>query len=166
MANNKIYTIQINGITESVDAVKSLERELTNLEERLRALESRTVNVRGGGNAGGGGSSRTSKTSALTEEEKLEKQILQLEAKQAAYKEEAYQKFGYLLDAFKFGPPPHGGMGIGLDRLIMQLLQVDSLRDVIAFPKVQNASEPMTECPSKVDNIQLEELGIDLKEEK
>ena len=80
--------------------------------------------------------------------------------------EEAQQKFGYLLDAFKFGPPPHGGMGIGLDRLIMQLLQVDSLRDVIAFPKVQNASEPMTECPSKVDNIQLEELGIDLKEEK
>ena len=57
-------------------------------------------------------------------------------------------------------------MGIGHDRLIMQLLQVDTLRDVIAFPKVQNASEPMTECPSKVDNIQLEELGIDLKEEK
>ncbi len=77
--------------------------------------------------------------------------------------EEAQQKFGYLLDAFKFGPPPHGGMGIGLDRLIMQLVKADSLRDVIAFPKVQNASEPMTECPSKVDAIQLEELGIDLK---
>ncbi len=77
--------------------------------------------------------------------------------------EEAQQKFGYLLDAFKFGPPPHGGMGIGLDRLIMQLVKADSLRDVIAFPKVQNASEPMTECPSKVDDIQLEELGIDLK---
>ena len=74
--------------------------------------------------------------------------------------EEAQQKFGYLLDAFKFGPPPHGGMGIGLDRLIMQLLRVDSLRDVIAFPKVQNASEPMTDCPSKVDDLQLEELGI------
>ncbi len=80
--------------------------------------------------------------------------------------EEAQQKFGYLLDAFKFGPPPHGGMGIGLDRLIMQLLKADSLRDVIAFPKVQNASEPMTECPSRVDNLQLEELGIGLKEEK
>ena len=79
--------------------------------------------------------------------------------------EEAQQKFGYLLDAFKFGPPPHGGMGIGLDRLIMQLVKADSLRDVIAFPKVQNASEPMTECPSKVDAIQLEELGIDLKAE-
>ena len=80
--------------------------------------------------------------------------------------EEAQQKFGYLLDAFKFGPPPHGGMGIGLDRLIMQLLKADSLRDVIAFPKVQNASEPMTECPSRVDNIQLDELGIGIIEEK
>ncbi|MBR3808865.1 MAG: aspartate--tRNA ligase [Clostridia bacterium] len=76
--------------------------------------------------------------------------------------EEAHQKFGYLLDAFKFGPPPHGGMGIGLDRLIMQLLKAESLRDVIAFPKVQNASEPMTECPSPVDGIQLTELGIQL----
>lgn len=78
--------------------------------------------------------------------------------------EEAHQKFGYLLDAFKFGPPPHGGMGIGLDRLIMQLLKAESLRDVIAFPKVQNASEPMTECPSPVDGIQLTELGIKLLE--
>ncbi len=78
--------------------------------------------------------------------------------------EEAYQKFGYLLDAFKFGPPPHGGMGIGLDRLIMQLLKAESLRDVIAFPKVQNASEPMTECPSPVDGVQLTELGIKLLE--
>ena len=77
--------------------------------------------------------------------------------------EAAQQKFGYLLDAFKFGPPPHGGMGIGLDRLVMQLVKADSLRDVVAFPKVQNASEPMTECPSKVDNVQLDELGIGLK---
>ena len=80
--------------------------------------------------------------------------------------EEAQQKFGYLLDAFKFGPPPHGGMGIGLDRLIMQLVKADSLRDVIAFPKVQNASEPMTECPSRVDDIQLQELGIGITAEE
>lgn len=80
--------------------------------------------------------------------------------------EEAYSKFGYLLDAFKFGPPPHGGMGIGLDRLIMQLLGADSLRDVIAYPKVQNASEPMTECPATVDKIQLDDLGIALKTEE
>ena len=76
--------------------------------------------------------------------------------------EEAYAKFGFLTDAFKYGAPPHGGMGIGLDRLIMQMLGCESLRDVIAFPKVQNASEPMTECPSVVDGAQLEELGIAL----
>ncbi len=80
--------------------------------------------------------------------------------------EEAYAKFGYLLDAFKFGPPPHGGMGIGLDRLVMQLVKADSLRDVVAFPKVQNASEPMTECPATVDKLQLDDLGIALKEKE
>ena len=81
--------------------------------------------------------------------------------------EEAHIKFGYLLDAFKYGAPPHGGMGIGLDRLIMQMLGCDSLRDVIAYPKVQNASEPMTDCPATVDDLQLRELGIScVKEEE
>lgn len=75
-------------------------------------------------------------------------------------KEEAYSKFGYLLDAFKYGAPPHGGMGIGLDRLCMQMLGCESLRDVVAYPKVQNASEPMTECPAPVAGEQLAELGI------
>ncbi len=75
-------------------------------------------------------------------------------------KEEAYEKFGYLLDAFRFGAPPHGGMGIGLDRLCMQMLGCESLRDVVAYPKVQNASEPMTECPAPVDKLQLDDLGI------
>lgn len=79
--------------------------------------------------------------------------------------EEAYSKFGYLLDAFRYGAPPHGGMGIGLDRLVMQMLGCDSLRDVVAYPKVQNASEPMTGCPAEVDDIQLDELGIKLKTE-
>ena len=67
---------------------------------------------------------------------------------------------GYLLDAFRYGAPPHGGMGLGLDRLIMQMLGCESLRDVIAYPKVQNASEPMTDCPALVDEIQLRDLGI------
>lgn len=75
-------------------------------------------------------------------------------------KEEAYEKFGYLLDAFRFGAPPHGGMGIGLDRLCMQMSGSESLRDVVAFPKLQNASEPMTECPAAVEGVQLDELGI------
>ena len=74
--------------------------------------------------------------------------------------EEAKEKFGFLLDAFRYGAPPHGGMGLGLDRLCMQLLGCASLRDVVAFPKVQNASEPMTECPAPVDKDQLLELGL------
>ena len=74
--------------------------------------------------------------------------------------EEAYEKFGFLMDAFKFGAPPHGGMGIGLDRLVMQMLKAPTLRDVVLFPKVQNASEPMTNAPADVDPLQLTELGI------
>ena len=74
--------------------------------------------------------------------------------------EEAYRKFGFLTDAFKFGAPPHGGMGIGLDRLVMQMIEAQTLRDVVAFPKVQNASELMTNAPSPVDGDQLSELGI------
>ena len=74
--------------------------------------------------------------------------------------EEAHRKFGFLIDAFKYGAPPHGGMGLGLDRLVMQLLQADSLRDVVAFPKVQNASELMTSAPADVDAQQLKDLGI------
>ena len=74
--------------------------------------------------------------------------------------EEAHSKFGYLLDAFKYGAPPHGGMGIGLDRVTMLMCKADSLRDVTAFPKVQNASELMSACPAEVDDESLEVLGI------
>ena len=76
--------------------------------------------------------------------------------------EEAQAKFGYLLDAFRFGPPPHGGMGIGLDRLVMQMLGAESLRDVIAYPKLKDATEAMTECPSPVDDDQLKLLGLSI----
>lgn len=78
--------------------------------------------------------------------------------------EEAYERFGFLIDAFKFGAPPHGGMAYGLDRLVMLMLHKTSIRDVIAFPKVQNASELMTQCPAGVDDKQLEELGIQIAE--
>ena len=76
--------------------------------------------------------------------------------------EEAQQKFGYLLDAFRYGAPPHGGMAIGLDRLVMQMIGAASLRDVVAYPKVQNMSELMTDCPAVVDEQQLTDLGITL----
>lgn len=74
--------------------------------------------------------------------------------------EEIAAKFGFLVDAYKYGAPPHGGMGIGLDRLSMLLCGADNIRDVTAFPKVQNASELMSGCPSPIDAKQLEELGI------
>lgn len=74
--------------------------------------------------------------------------------------EEIRAKFGFLVEAYKYGAPPHGGMGFGLDRLSMVICGADSLRDVVAFPKVQNASELMSECPSSVDEVQLDELHI------
>ncbi len=77
--------------------------------------------------------------------------------------EQAHEKFGFLTDAFQYGAPPHGGFGIGLDRLVMQLCKAESLRDVVAFPKVKDASEPMTNAPQPVDDAQLAELGIQIR---
>ncbi|MDR0491802.1 MAG: aspartate--tRNA ligase [Oscillospiraceae bacterium] len=74
--------------------------------------------------------------------------------------EDAMARFGHLITAFKYGAPPHGGLAYGLDRLVMHLAGLGSIRDVIAFPKVQNASELMTGCPDVVDESQLRELGI------
>lgn len=74
--------------------------------------------------------------------------------------EQANEQFGHLINAFKFGAPPHGGLAYGLDRLCMLMAGGDSIRDVIAFPKVQNASELMTACPAPVDQKQLDELGL------
>ena len=74
--------------------------------------------------------------------------------------EEAQAQFGFLLEAFRYGVPPHGGIAFGLDRLVMVLTGTDNIKDVIAFPKLQNASDPMSECPSPVAQRQLEELHI------
>ncbi len=79
---------------------------------------------------------------------------------------EAQEKFGYLLDAFKYGVPPHGGLAFGFDRLVTLLLGLEDIRDVIAFPKVQNASELMTKAPSDPDPKALEELGIAIVSEE
>ena len=80
--------------------------------------------------------------------------------------EEAHRKFGFLTNAFRYGAPPHGGMGIGLDRLVMLMCGCDNLRDVVAFPKVSNSSELMSGAPSEVDGAQLRELAIAVTEKE
>jgi len=81
-------------------------------------------------------------------------------------KEAAYENFGFLLNAFKYGVPPHGGLAYGFDRMIMLMTKEDSIRDVIAFPKVKDASCPMTDAPGMVTKKQLEELGLKIDENK
>ena len=81
------------------------------------------------------------------------------------YKAQAHERFGFLLDAFKYGVPPHAGLAYGLDRLVMLMAKQDSIRDVIAFPKVKDASCLMTNAPDYVDDKQLAELGIEVTPE-
>ncbi|NBW94297.1 MAG: hypothetical protein EBR20_08075, partial [Bacteroidetes bacterium] len=76
--------------------------------------------------------------------------------------EEAQMRFGFLLDAFRYGAPPHGGIAFGLDRIVMLLTGASSLRDVIVFPKTQSAQEPMVQSPDVVDAHQLRDLHIQL----
>ena len=74
--------------------------------------------------------------------------------------EDAYERFGFLLNAFKFGVPPHAGLAFGLDRLVMHLAHTENIRDVIAFPKVKDASCLLTQAPGTVEQKQLDELEI------
>ena len=126
--------------------------DLDALEENPEAVQARAYDLVLNGNEIGGGSIRIHTRS--TQERVFD--LLGIGP------EEAQERFGFLLDAFRYGAPPHGGIALGLDRLVMLLAGADSLRDVIAFPKNQSGQEPMVKSPDWVDPEQLEDLALRL----
>ena len=129
-----------------------MEEDIPLLEEHPEKVRAKAYDIVLNGVELGGGSIRIHDT-------KLQEKMLEV---LGFTREQAWERFGFLLEAFKYGTPPHGGIAYGLDRMIMLLADCESIRDVIAFPKVQNASDLMTEAPSRVDDIQLKELHIKL----
>lgn len=128
------------------------ENDLDMLESDPSAVKAKAYDMILNGNEVGGGSIR------INNPELQEKMFKAL----GLSKEQAEERFGFLLEAFKYGAPVHGGLAFGLDRLVMLMLNCDSIRDVMAFPKVSNSGELMSDSPSTVDEKQLSELGIQL----
>lgn len=133
-----------------------LDEDLALLESDPGAVRAKAYDIILNGTELGGGSIRI-------HDQELQKRMFRL---LGFSEEQAWRRFGYLLEAFKYGVPPHGGLAFGLDRLVMLLTGSDSIREVIAFPKVQNSSCLMTEAPGDVDEAQLEELGLSLTQRK
>jgi aspartyl-tRNA synthetase len=130
-----------------------VEEDLDKMESDPGSVKARAYDLVLNGNEIGGGSIRI-------HQQDLQKQMFKL---LGIGDEEAREKFGFLLDAFKYGAPPHGGIALGLDRIIMLMAGAQSLRDVIAFPKNQKAQSLMDNCPDVVDEHQLKELHIELR---
>jgi len=124
------------------------------LEKNPGAALSRAYDLVLNGMEVGGGSIRINNT-------QMQKTVLKI---LGISDEEAQEKFGFLLDALKYGCPPHGGVAFGLDRLVMLMTGASSIRDVIAFPKTQTAACPLVDAPAKVNEEQLKELGIRLRQ--
>ena len=131
-----------------------MDEDMDLLDTNIEAVRTKAYDLVCNGDEIGGGSIRI-------HDRELQERIFKALSFSA---EEAQARFGFLLNAFKYGAPPHGGIAFGLDRFTMTMAGVDSIRDVVAFPKVQSASCLMTEAPSEVDAKQLRELGIEIKE--
>lgn len=132
-----------------------MEEDLNYLESDPGRVRAKAYDITLNGNEIGGGSVR------IFQDDVQERMFEAL----GFTKEQAQEQFGFLLDAFKYGVPPHAGLAYGLDRLAMLMAKEDSIRDVMAFPKVKDASCLMTAAPNLVDTKQLDELGLALKEE-
>jgi len=132
-----------------------MEEDLPFLESNPKAVRAKAYDIVLNGTEIGGGSVRIYQND-------IQSKMFEL---LGFTKEAAHAQFGYLLDAFKYGVPPHAGLAYGLDRIIMLMVGADSIRDVMAFPKIKDASCLMTQAPSRVDEKQLEELGIEVVSE-
>ena len=127
-----------------------VEEDLDKLESDPGAVRAKAYDIVLNGNEIGGGSVRIHQADV---QERMFRAL-------GLTEEQANEKFGFLLDAFKYGVPPHAGLAYGLDRLIMVMAKKDNIRDVIAFPKVKDASCLLTNAPDVVDDVQLKELCV------
>ena len=133
-----------------------MDEDIPLLDTDPGAVRAKAYDIVLNGNEIGGGSVRINKDDI---QERMFKEL-------GFTPEAAHEQFGFLLDAFKYGVPPHAGLAYGLDRLVMLIAKVDSIRDVIAFPKVKDASCLMTQAPQRVSEAQLNELGLEVEKEE